>query len=328
MRAFFAYLRGRRIVLLPAVFVLVFTLVLALFALPLGALLYAALLCAAVYLPLLLADFSRHERRRQLYLRQDAASVSADSLPASLDGVEDALQALLLDALASREAASSETEARCSERIGYYTIWAHQIKTPIAAMRLMLAGRDDADARALASELSRVERYVEMAMCYLRLDGSATDYVFARVPLEPLVRGCARKFAPQFIAKRLRLRVDPLPGEALTDEKWLAFVLEQLLSNAVKYTPAGGEVHIGLDAPMTLCVEDTGIGIAKEDIPRIFDQGFTGLNGRADKRASGIGLYLCGRVCKNLGHTLRCQSEVGRGTRMEIGLSSRALEKE
>ena len=328
MRAFFAYLRGRRIVLLPAVFVLVFTLVLALFALPLGALLYAALLCAAVYLPLLLADFSRHERRRQLYLHQDAASVSTDSLPASLDGVEDALQALLLDALASRETASSETEARCSERIGYYTIWAHQIKTPIAAMRLMLAGRDDADARALASELSRVERYVEMAMCYLRLDGSATDYVFARVPLEPLVRGCARKFAPQFIAKHLRLRVDPLPGEALTDEKWLAFVLEQLLSNAVKYTPAGGEVHIGLAAPLTLFLEDTGIGIAKEDIPRIFDQGFTGLNGRADKRASGIGLYLCGRVCKNLGHTLRCQSEVGRGTRMEIGLSCRALEKE
>ena len=328
MRAFFAYLRGRRVVLLPAVFVLVFTLVLALFALPFGALLYAALLCAAVYLPLLLADFYRHERRRRLYLGQNAASVCADSLPASLDGVEDALQALLLDALASREAASSETEARCSERIGYYTIWAHQIKTPIAAMRLMLAGRDDADARALASELSRVERYVEMAMCYLRLDGSATDYVFARVPLESLVRSCARKFAPQFIAKRLHLRVDPLPGEALTDEKWLAFVLEQLLSNAVKYTPAGGEVHIGLDAPLTLFVEDTGIGIAKEDIPRIFDQGFTGLNGRADKRASGIGLYLCGRVCKNLGHTLRCQSEVGRGTRMEIGLSSQALEKE
>ena len=87
-------------------------------------------------------------------------------------------------------------------------------------------------------------------------------------------------------------------------------------------------MHIGLDAPLTLFVEDTGIGIAREDIPRIFDQGFTGLNGRADKRASGIGLYLCGRVCKNLGHTLRCQSEVGRGTRMEIGLSCRALEKE
>ena len=328
MRAFFAYLRGRRVVLLPAAFLPLFLLVLALYALPLGALVYAALLCAAVYLPLLLTDFYRHERRRQLYLGQDAASVCADSLPEPLEGVEGALQALLLDALASREAASSETEARCSERIGYYTIWAHQIKTPIAAMRLMLAGRDDADARALASELSRVERYVEMAMCYLRLDGGSTDYVFARVPLEPLVRGCARKFAPQFIAKRLHLRVDPLPGEALTDEKWLAFVLEQLLSNAVKYTPAGGEVHIGLDAPLTLFVEDTGIGIAKEDIPRIFDQGFTGLNGRADKRASGIGLYLCGRVCKNLGHTLRCQSEVGRGTRMEIGLSCRALEKE
>lgn len=328
MRAFFAYLRGRRVVLLPAAFLPLFLLVLALYALPLGALVYAALLCAAVYLPLLLTDFYRHERRRRLYLGQDAASVCADSLPEPLEGVEGALQALLLDALASREAASSETEARCSERIGYYTIWAHQIKTPIAAMRLMLAGRDDADARALASELSRVERYVDMAMCYLRLDGGSTDYVFARVPLEPLVRGCARKFAPQFIAKRLRLRVDPLSGEALTDEKWLAFVLEQLLSNAVKYTPAGGEVHIGLDAPLTLFVEDTGIGIAKEDIPRIFDQGFTGLNGRADKRASGIGLYLCGRVCKNLGHTLRCQSEVGRGTRMEIGLSSRALEKE
>ena len=106
----------------------------------------------------------------------------------------------------------------------------------------------------------------------------------------------------------------------MTDEKWLQFVLEQLIGNALKYTPAGS-VTIRLEAPATLVIEDTGIGIAPEDLPRIFERGFTGCNGRADKKASGLGLYLCARVCKNLGHTIRAESTPGKGTRVYLELA-------
>ena len=113
----------------------------------------------------------------------------------------------------------------------------------------------------------------------------------------------------------------------LTDEKWLSFVLEHLISNALKYTPSG-KVTIRLEEPSTLCVEDTGIGIAPEDLPRIFDQGFTGHNGRTDKRASGLGLYLCRRVCRNLGHSIAVESEPGKGTTIKLDLSRKKLAAE
>lgn len=329
MKLLFSFLRARQLALLPPLFAAIFALVLYAFGLPLYALLYALALCAPPYLLALAVSFQRCRARHRLLERlRHAPGVCAGQLPPPIDALDADMHALVRAAADERDAALSEAKAQYGERIAYYTLWAHQIKTPIAAMRLMLGGRDDADARALLIELARIERYVEMALCYLRLDSAQTDYVFASCPLEPLVRACARKFAPQFIQKRIRLTVDPLPGDVLTDEKWLAFVIEQLLSNAVKYTPPGGRVHIGLAQNQTLFIEDTGIGIAPEDLPRIFEQGFTGLNGREDKRASGIGLYLCQRILQNLGHGIRCVSEPGRGTRMELSLASRRLEKE
>lgn len=114
----------------------------------------------------------------------------------------------------------------------------------------------------------------------------------------------------------------------LTDEKWLLFVLEQVLSNALKYTPSGGTISIFLKSPKTLCIRDTGIGIAAEDLPRIFEKGFTGCNGRTDKKASGIGLYLCRRICRNLNHTITAQSQTDQGTTIRIGMfrESRMIE--
>lgn len=329
MRLAFSFLSARKMALLPPLFALVFALALYLFGLPLYALLYALALCAPLYLAALAVSFHRYRARHMTLARLlNAPGICGDQLPPPLDALDADMQALVRAAADERDAALSHAKAQYDERIAYYTLWAHQIKTPIAAMRLMLDGKDDADARALLIELWRIERYVDMALCYLRLDSAETDYVFAPCPLEPLVYACVRKFAPQFIQKRIRLTVDPICGEVLTDEKWLAFVIEQLLSNAVKYTPSGGRVHIGLAPEQTLFIEDTGIGIPPEDLPRIFDQGFTGMNGRADKRASGIGLYLCRRIMGNLGHEIRCTSEPGRGTRMELCLRVRRLEKE
>lgn len=127
-----------------------------------------------------------------------------------------------------------------------------------------------------------------------------------------------RRFAGEFIRRRLRLDYQPLDRTVVTDAKWLGFVVEQVLSNALKYT-AHGSVTIAMDGD-DLCIRDTGMGIAPEDLPRIFDRGFTGLNGRRDTRASGIGLYLCRRICRSLGHTIRASSVPNQGTEIRIGL--------
>ena len=145
--------------------------------------------------------------------------------------------------------------------------------------------------------------------------------------LDAIVRQAVRKFAREFIARKIQLVYEPVNTTVITDEKWLSFVIEQVLSNALKYTPSGS-ITISLEAPKTLCIRDTGMGIAPEDLPRIFEKGYTGYHGRADKKATGIGLYLCRRVCSNLGHTITAKSTVDLGTTIEIDLSRKKLEVE
>ena len=198
---------------------------------------------------------------------------------------------------------------------------ARQIKTPIAAMRLLLQDADTDEQRALLEQLQSVEQYVEMVLVFLRLDSSTTDYVIRSHSLDDIVRPAVRKFAGEFIRRRLRLDYQPLDRTVVTDAKWLDFVVEQVLSNALKYT-ASGSVTIAMDGD-DLCIRDTGMGIAPEDLPRIFDRGFTGLNGRRDTRASGIGLYLCRRICRSLGHTIRASSVPNQGTEIRIGLGQK-----
>ena len=297
-----------------------------LYGLPLGAVGYPALLCAVAWLLFALLRGWK-AARKHASLASLTAALTEDMLPAA-GTVEDAdyrrIIALLQEARQKQEAAS---EGKYADMVAYYTLWAHQIKTPIAAMRLTLQNEDSPLSRRLTSELGRIERYVEMVLAYLRLDGESTDYVLREYELDPILRAAVKKFSGEFIERRLALDLRPTGARVLTDEKWLAFVLEQLLSNALKYTPAG-TVSIYLEAPAVLCIEDTGIGIAPEDLPRIFDAGYTGLNGRTDKHASGLGLYLCRRVCRNLGHGLSARSEPGKGTVMRLDLSRKDLAPE
>ena len=159
----------------------------------------------------------------------------------------------------------------------------------------------------------------------MRLDAGATDYVLKQYDLDDILRQAVRKYASQFIRKKIRLVYEPLSCKVLTDEKWFLFVIEQVLSNALKYTRSG-EISITLEAPKTLCIRDTGIGIAPEDLPRIFEKGFTGYNGRSDKKASGIGLYLCRRICGRLNHEIGVVSKVDEGTEVRIDLNRKVLE--
>ena len=172
--------------------------------------------------------------------------------------------------------------------------------------------------RELTGELFRVEQYVEMALCYVRLGEGASDLVIKEYPLDDMIRKAIRKYAGQLIRRKLRVIYEGTDICVLTDEKWLVFIIEQLLSNAVKYT-VSGNVTITVDREKKqLSISDTGIGISPEDLPRIFEKGYTGYNGRADKTSTGIGLYLCREITKKLGHGIMITSEIGKGTDVTI----------
>ena len=172
-----------------------------------------------------------------------------------------------------------------------------------------------------------MKQYVEMVLCYLRLDSGSTDYIIREYDLDSIIKQAIKRFAPQFIRRRIQLFYEPVHASVLTDEKWLLFVMEQVLSNALKYTESGS-ITIVLETPLTLCIRDTGIGIAPDDLPRIFEKGYTGYNGRSDKKASGIGLYLCRRICKNLGHTITALSSLDAGTEIRLGLAREKIKIE
>lgn len=285
-----SYLRQRRGVLLTfLLFGGLFAVTFALYSLPVQAVAYPFLLCAVAGSILLAADYRqalRRHRQMERVLRLPD-EIAASLPPADTVEREDYRQlvALLEE---SRRQIQSQAQRRYGDMVDYYTLWAHQIKTPIASMRL---------------------------------DSSTTDYVIRRHSLDDIVRPAVRRFAGEFIRRRLRLEYQPLDHTVVTDGKWLGFVVEQVLSNALKYT-ASGSVTISMDGD-DLCIRDTGMGIAAEDLPRIFEQGFTGVNGRRDRRASGIGLYLCRRICGNLGHTIRASSVPNQGTEIRIGLGQK-----
>ncbi len=322
------YLRQRRRVLGAfALFAGIFAISFALYRLPLRAVLYPAMLCALAGAILAGMDARRLWRRHAHLKRLQAASLLPEQLPEAQTLEESDYQALILQMCGERRAQEARMEERYAEMAGYYTLWAHQIKTPIAAMRLRLQEEDSALTRTLSAELTRIEQYVEMVLAYVRLDGRETDYVFREHDVDGIVRSCIRRFSGEFIARKLKLDYAPPCYRVVTDDKWLAFVIEQVLSNALKYTPSGS-VSVSMDAPGKLCIRDTGIGIAPEDLPRIFQNGFTGLNGRVDRKASGLGLHLCKRVCDNLGHGLSIESRLGEGTQVTIDLSQRRREAE
>ena len=310
----------RKWLLLLVCCVLVFAVSFLLYHLPLAAVLYPSALCAVLVLGWFLADYRKQrEKKRRLALLAALPDDLTERLEGSPGSLEEAYETIIRNLSRREQEFRREQQRRENDRADYYTTWVHQIKTPIASMYLSLENEDSPLSRSLGEELQRIEQYVQMVLTYQRLDSVDTDYVFRDCPLDPLVKGALRKFAAQFIRKGIRLDYTPTQKTVVTDEKWLSFVVEQLLSNALKYTRQGA-VSIYLEDGC-LCIRDTGIGIAPEDLPRIFERGYTGCNGRSDKKASGLGLYLCRRICSNLGHALTAESTPGVGTLMKLDLN-------
>lgn len=312
------YLKSRALLLLLfVVCVALFAVVLLLRQVPHEAAWYAGALCLLPITAALVVDYARFAARHKAL--DDLLSGLPESLvhlPAPRGLIARDYQALLKQLLTLHTARVSADDLRYQQMQEYYTLWSHQIKTPLAAMRLLLSQEDSQRSRLLLSELQKTEHYADMALHFMRLDGPGSDFHFAKAPLRKLASAAARRFATPFVLKQLSLTIDiPEDTQVLTDSKWLTFVLEQLISNAVKYTKEGGITITWDEEKHELTVADTGVGIRAEDLPRVFERGFTGVLGREDLQATGIGLFLSREICKRLSHGLRLESAVGVGTR-------------
>jgi len=243
-------------------------------------------------------------------------------------GTYEEAQWLLLSLLDERRERDRQSwEEKFAESKDYYVLWTHQIKTPISAIKLLLAGNESygREGYLLREELFKIEQYVEMVLTFQRLESMASDLSLQKYDLYSLVKQAVKKYSVLFINKGLSLELKEMQLEILTDEKWFIFCLEQILSNSIKYTREGGIVisawvESGENGVSwgSLCIQDSGIGIHPEDLPRIFDRGFTGYNGRVEKRSTGIGLYLCRQIFFHLGIRVQVESDEGKGTRVTL----------
>ena len=314
---FWDYLKSRlKVLVLLVVVEGIFVSSYFLFDLPAVTVLYPLVLSSVAILIAGVVDF--------LIVYNKHSRLKRNDLPQASGPLEKDYREIINKLKEEQEYSRQKTTSDFNNMVEYYTVWAHQIKTPIASMRLQIQSVDSDLARRLDGDLNRIEAYVEMVLTFLRLDSDSTDYVIRKIDLDAVIKPAIRKFARDFISKKLTMDFKPTEYKVLSDDKWLSFVIEQVLSNAVKYTKNGG-IKVYMDEPGILCIEDTGIGISAEDLPRIFENGYTGFNGREDKRASGIGLYLCKRICDNLGHKIYAESEPGVGTKIRIDMNIKEI---
>lgn len=239
-----------------------------------------------------------------------------------------ALEALLFEKLAllemDKKNRAIEEREKLNDLMDYYTLWAHQIKTPIAASSLLVGEIEDKKVKnQLEQELFKIESYVNIVLQYLRLESFHEDLVLKKENAEDLVKEIVKKYAIFFIQKGLSLSLHDLDRTIITDRKWFVVILEQVLSNSLKYTSQGGiEIYFQED---TLYIKDSGLGIQDADLLRVFERGFSGYNGRLTQQSSGLGLYLSKKIADELGHQISIASQVGQGTTVMISFSEKKM---
>jgi signal transduction histidine kinase len=278
---------------------------------------YACIIISFVFVCVLLGDGARYRRaRKSLSLIQVRTELLPRELPEPIDALSHDYDALIRALTQENERLKTENLRQQEEQKEYYTLWVHQIKTPISAMRLLLDASREEQTPLLRQELFKVDQYADLALRFVKLGDIQSDLIIERCDLNEIAHAAVKKYSLLFVYSKLTARIEPLAKDIPCDRMWLEFILGQLLSNSVKYTRSGG-VRIYMEGA-ALIVEDTGIGIRKEDLPRIFEKGYTGYNGRMDTRASGIGLYLVKRTADALGIRVNVTSELGRGTRVSL----------
>ncbi len=242
---------------------LIFAIVFSLYNLPTEAVYYAVLLCFfALAIIAFLRVFYYYKKHKELEYFKKVVTVSLPNFSDSNDKIEKDYQELINILHSSKISVINEKDNSFSNMMDYYTLWAHQIKTPIAAMRLILQSEEKEYNEELLEQLFRTEQYVEMVLQYLRMESDSSDLLIRRYNLDNIVKQAVKKYAKSFIRKKIKLNYEDLNTGVITDEKWLVFVIEQLLSNALKYTYSGSiSIYMDEVLPETLFIEDTCIGI-------------------------------------------------------------------
>lgn len=316
--------KNLKIYLLLIVFIFIFVLIFYLYNLPFEALFYSGLLCFVAALIVSIIDFNNY-RKSYIDLKYLESNIlnSMEDLPRSLDIRVEYYQKIIERLHNEVEKLKIEDNKKMEDLADYYSMWIHQIKTPIAAINFLL-DNEEIDVKAFRQELFKIERYVEMVLTYIRLGSETSDYVITSIDLDEVVRENIKRYATLFINKKIKLNYVSHETYVISDKKWLGFAFEQLLSNAIKYTKSGGEISINI-SESKLIIEDNGIGIYEEDLPRIFEQSFTGLNGRYEKKSSGLGLYLCKKTLDKLQHKIEITSEVNKGTKVIVSFPKKDM---
>lgn len=202
----------------------------------------------------------------------------------------------------------------------YTESWVHDIKVPLSALKL--SQDSQLDPNLIAEEIDQIDYLVDQALYFARLNNFSNDYLIQEQNLNDIVKACIRTNKRIFISKRIGIHFDITDQKILTDEKWLSFIINQILSNSLKYTETGGKIDIfttNEDNNIALHIKDNGIGISNQDISRIFNKGFTGSNGRTTgSKSTGMGLYLAKKMIDKLGHSIDVKSKPDQGTEMII----------
>lgn len=261
----------------------------------------------------------KNHHRNLYYLKNNLELL--DNLPQDLYLEEKMYQEILQELQRKMLQLKKENQQKYNEMMDYYTKWVHQIKTPIAGLKLII--QNDYPDEKMLVELLKIEQYVNMALQYIRLDHIHHDLSFQKVSLDKLVSQEIKKQSLFFFQKNLKVNYQIQDQQILTDEKWSSFVIEQVLSNALKYTKEGSITFY--NEGEKLYIQDSGIGIKESDLPRVFERGFTGFQGRNDKKASGLGLYLCKNIFDQLGHLISIESKVGQGTTVCLDFSKKEI---
>lgn len=260
-----------------------------------------------------------YQAKKVLERAARAKGIDFSSLPAAVNPLGQQYRELLEKQEKKLQRLSARYESSIEDRKEYYSMWVHQIKTPIAGIRLLLS-EEPVDKKAVTRELYRIEQYVDTTLWYQRFKEGNNDLLIKSYPADALLKEVIKRNSPVLLRKDLTLDLKLQAVALVTDRKWLEFILEQLLGNAAKYTKNGTIcIRVKDMEDMTdVIIEDTGIGIPPEDIPRIFEWGYTGWNGHENKKSTGIGLALSKRAAQLLGHELFIDSEPGKGTRAVV----------
>lgn len=328
----FSFLKIRKMpIIIFTGIVVIFGILFYLYDIPFDAIIYGCELSFVWCAVCLFIDFYKYYKRHKLlHINREQFFDDVEQLPEHMDIIEYDYQELAKELYQAKQELISKNRIAKKELLDYYGMWVHQIKTPIAALDILLQNTErmlyQLDEKEMMQkaisvsdmkmELFKIEQYVEMALNYLRVEDISSDLVFKKHELDDMVRQVIRKYAKIFISKKIKIDFKPTKACIVTDEKWFIFVFEQIISNALKYIKKG-QIFIYMKEK-SLVIEDTGIGIPAEDLPRIFEKGFTGYNGRENKKSTGIGLYLCKNIMDKLQWNITVDSEVGSGTKIYL----------